>query len=73
MFRFQVDNAIKKKTKSILYFVSHCSTDSKREVFVKNLKRYINVTQYGACTKNSCSKKTNCEAKEICKSKRPKL
>ncbi|VDN53675.1 unnamed protein product [Dracunculus medinensis] len=47
-----IKKIVKKKKKSILQFVSHCYTPSKREDYVDELKRYINVTIFGKCTSN---------------------
>ncbi len=43
------------KKKSIAWFVSDCKTDSKREVYVKELKKYIEVDTYGKCGDFECS------------------
>lgn len=51
------------KTKSVLQFVSHCSTPSLREVYVEELKNYINVTVFGSCNSNPCRNK--CEENAI--------
>jgi len=37
------------KTKSAVWFVSHCNTLSKRETLVAELKKYIDVDIYGKC------------------------
>ena len=37
------------KKKDVAWLVSHCDTPSKREVYVGELKKYINVTTYGNC------------------------
>lgn len=42
------------KTEPVVQFVSNCKTWSKRETYVAELSKYINVTQYGACGDNSC-------------------
>ncbi|CAH1801952.1 unnamed protein product, partial [Owenia fusiformis] len=41
----------KGKTKSILWVVSHCGTESKREKFVRMLKTFVNVDTFGKCGK----------------------
>ncbi|CAC5416384.1 E2.4.1.214 [Mytilus coruscus] len=51
------------KTKNIAWVVSHCQTQSKREAYVKELSKYIDVDIYGSCGK-PCSFKN----KEDCKS-----
>ncbi|KAH7702075.1 Fucosyl transferase family protein [Aphelenchoides avenae] len=42
------------KTEPVVQFVSNCKTWSKREAFVAELSKHINVTQYGACGDDSC-------------------
>ncbi|VDN53674.1 unnamed protein product [Dracunculus medinensis] len=59
----KVQRIIKMKTKSVLQFVSHCSTPSLREVYVEELKNYINVTVFGSCNSNPCRNK--CEENAI--------
>ena len=46
------------KTKDILWMVSHCDTDSKREVYVEQLKKLTNLTidVLGKCGKDVLSK-----------------
>jgi len=41
----------KDRTRSVLWIASHCWTDSKREVFVKQLNNFIPVTVVGKCAK----------------------
>ena len=48
--------AIKKK-KLISWMVSNCHTPSKREKYVRELQKYINVDIYGACGNMKCPKK----------------
>ncbi|OWF34960.1 Glycoprotein 3-alpha-L-fucosyltransferase A [Mizuhopecten yessoensis] len=36
------------------WFVSHCATSSKRESYVKQLAKYVNIDIYGACGKLVC-------------------
>uniref|UniRef100_A0A7E4UM14 Fucosyltransferase n=1 Tax=Panagrellus redivivus TaxID=6233 RepID=A0A7E4UM14_PANRE len=60
-----VDAAIKKKKLTALIFVSHCETESKRENVIKELSTYINVTNYGRCSKKKCPRNTDCEMDEI--------
>ena len=42
----------RRKTKQVAWIVSHCSTDGKREEYIKQLQKYIKVDQYGGCSKN---------------------
>ncbi|VDD85035.1 unnamed protein product [Enterobius vermicularis] len=47
----------------VLQFVSNCRTPSRREIYTKQLKQYINVTQLGICTGKKCS--SHCERKAV--------
>ena len=38
-----------KKTKLAFWLNSHCKTDSKREEYVKSLRKHINIDIYGKC------------------------
>ncbi|CAN7947647.1 unnamed protein product [Ixodes hexagonus] len=46
------------KSKSVMavWMVSHCSTSGRREEYVKELKKYLNVDVYGYCGDHQCSK-----------------
>lgn len=44
------------KTKPIAWFVSNCFTQSKREIYVKELTRFIQVDIYGQCGNLVCSR-----------------
>ncbi|XP_059167228.1 alpha-(1,3)-fucosyltransferase C-like [Physella acuta] len=39
----------RKKNESIVWFVSHCETQSKRELYVKEMQKYVNITIIGRC------------------------
>ena len=39
------------------WLVSHCTTVIKRESYVEKLRGYINITQYGRCSGEECSRK----------------
>jgi hypothetical protein len=43
------------KNKSIAWIVSNCETDSRREDYVKKLRKYIDVDIYGKCGDFECS------------------
>lgn len=43
------------KKKSIAWFVSNCNSESKREVYVKELQKYIDVDVYGKCGPLMCN------------------
>ncbi|GMT13832.1 hypothetical protein PFISCL1PPCAC_5129, partial [Pristionchus fissidentatus] len=50
------------KTKSVAWFVSHCTTNSKREDFVLRMQKYIKVDIYGHCLNGlSCPRGDSCE------------
>ena len=41
----------KDNSRAVLWIASHCWTDSKREEYVKQLNKFINVTVVGKCAK----------------------
>ncbi|ELU05645.1 hypothetical protein CAPTEDRAFT_145592 [Capitella teleta] len=47
------NNYAAKKSKMAAWFVSHCVTSSKREIFVEELKKFIDVDIYGDCGNTS--------------------
>ena len=47
------------KKKSIVWFVSHCRTRNRREDYVKELKKYIDVDIYGQCGALQCARHGN--------------
>nr|CAD7198916.1 unnamed protein product [Timema douglasi] len=49
-------NLSKRKTKLVAWFVSKCRTQGKREEFVEDLKKYVQVDVYGSCGSMSCSR-----------------
>ena len=49
------------RSRSIVWPVSHCETDSKRELYVKELQKYIDIDVYGECGNLVCSKQQNPE------------
>ena len=46
------------KSKKVAWVVSNCKTPSKRDRYVKDLKKYIDVDIYGKCGTLSCNKST---------------
>ena len=50
----QYQNKDIKKRKLVAWFASHCSTQSKREKYVKELQKYIDVDIYGLCGPLKC-------------------
>ena len=58
------------KTKMAIWVVSHCDTVSKRESYVKQLKKFMKVDTFGACGKPmKCPYIGDCtpELEELCK------
>ena len=49
-------NFARGKTKLVVWFSSHCNTQSKREDYVKQLQSYIAVDIYGTCGSLKCPK-----------------
>ena len=39
------------KNKTAAWFVSHCATQARRELYVKKLKKHVDVDIYGKCGK----------------------
>ncbi|KAK2157690.1 hypothetical protein LSH36_186g00056 [Paralvinella palmiformis] len=48
-----------RKSRSVVWAVSHCQTDSRRELYVDELKKHIDVDVYGDCGQLSCDKRHN--------------
>ena len=44
------------KTRPVVWMVSHCSTDSSRDTYVQELRRFIPVDVYGRCGNLSCNR-----------------
>ncbi len=42
------------KTKLMIYFASNCDTSSRREVYVKELRKYVPIDTYGGCGEFQC-------------------
>ncbi|XP_071108506.1 glycoprotein 3-alpha-L-fucosyltransferase A-like isoform X1 [Haliotis cracherodii] len=55
------EKILKKKTKAVAWFVSRCVSHSKRERYVRELKKYIQVDIYGRCGPYKCGR--NCYQK----------
>ncbi|XP_046349983.2 glycoprotein 3-alpha-L-fucosyltransferase A-like [Haliotis rufescens] len=47
-----ISDVVRRKSRSIAWFVSNCGTPSKREVYVRELRKHIDVDIYGACRNN---------------------
>ncbi|VDI38682.1 Hypothetical predicted protein [Mytilus galloprovincialis] len=54
----------KEKQKDLAWIVSHCKTDSRREDYVKELQKYIQVDIYGGCGTLSCQRRHPFELKD---------
>ncbi|XP_013418459.1 glycoprotein 3-alpha-L-fucosyltransferase A-like [Lingula anatina] len=54
-----------RKSKTVAWFVSHCASSSRRESYVKEMQKYIDVDIYGQCGPFKCSRSKNkeCEAR----------
>lgn len=48
------------KKKMIAWFVSHCNTTSKREIYVRQLAQFVPIDIYGACGNMSCTVRHEC-------------
>ncbi|KAE9551770.1 hypothetical protein FO519_005007 [Halicephalobus sp. NKZ332] len=60
---WDVPKIIREKSKPILVFVSQCSTDSARELYIDALSRYVPITNYGKCSGIECDE--NCSARAV--------
>lgn len=49
-----LEDLVKKKNKTIAWFVSHCKTESRREKYVDNLQKLLKVDIYGKCGPLKC-------------------
>uniref|UniRef100_A0A7E4VBY0 Fucosyltransferase n=1 Tax=Panagrellus redivivus TaxID=6233 RepID=A0A7E4VBY0_PANRE len=58
----EVREAILAKKKPLLVLVSHCSTPSKREVYIEALSQYIPVTVLGSCSDSPCDEECQRQA-----------
>uniref|UniRef100_A0A0M3IR54 Fucosyltransferase n=1 Tax=Ascaris lumbricoides TaxID=6252 RepID=A0A0M3IR54_ASCLU len=64
MWRWEeIERIAENKTKSALLFVSNCVTESKRELYARELARYIEVSEFGQCSKRECN--AQCAEREI--------
>jgi alpha-1,3-fucosyltransferase len=51
----EINAKLKLKNKLIVWPVSHCKTEGKRENYVEELKKFIPVDIYGKCGDNNCA------------------
>jgi alpha-1,3-fucosyltransferase len=54
------------RSRSIAWMVSHCHTESRRELYVHELQKYIDVDIYGACGNLTCQDTTSYKLYEDC-------
>ncbi|KAK3092248.1 hypothetical protein FSP39_000311 [Pinctada imbricata] len=54
-FTLKPKEILKHKSKDIFWMVGHCSTSSKREEYVKKLKKYMKVDIIGSCGVKRCA------------------
>ena len=59
----QVQQLFNKKTELALQFVSNCRTPSQRELYTKELRKFINLTVIGKCGIKGCNQ--TCEQKAV--------
>ena len=53
-------------TAVVAWMVSHCATDSRREDYVKELRKYIDVDVYGKCGELHCKKAVHHQSSSEC-------
>ncbi|VDD95166.1 unnamed protein product [Enterobius vermicularis] len=63
----EIVRSIFQRPKSLLQFVSHCETMSRREIYINELKKYIDVTVFGKCSGRRCSKE--CDKRAVAEHK----
>lgn len=47
---------LSRRSKDVAWIASHCATMSKREMYIRELRKHINVDIFGKCGKNKCKK-----------------
>ncbi|GFS03631.1 alpha-(1,3)-fucosyltransferase [Elysia marginata] len=57
----RMKESFRKKTKMVAWMVSHCNTESRREKYVEELKRHIQVDVYGGCGTLKCGNWSFCD------------
>uniref|UniRef100_A0A915PMA7 Fucosyltransferase n=1 Tax=Setaria digitata TaxID=48799 RepID=A0A915PMA7_9BILA len=55
------DDVVRNKKIPVAWFVSNCNTPSKREVYVRHLKKYLTVDIFGSCGNLRCKHNAQCE------------
>lgn len=61
VFNHDVQKIIAKKTKLVAWIVSHCSPNSKRDHYVREMQKYIYVDIFGTCGPMHTQCTNNCE------------
>ncbi|KAK6194439.1 hypothetical protein SNE40_000073 [Patella caerulea] len=56
---------VKSKTKMVAWLVSNCVTESRREQYVKQLQKYVDVDVYGACGQLKCGRGKDVQCMEM--------
>ena len=64
----KVNGIAKRKNKLVAWFVSHCSTPSQREEYVRQLSQLIPVDIYGRCGNFTCSQQNKSLCLEMLRS-----
>uniref|UniRef100_A0A915L171 Fucosyltransferase n=1 Tax=Romanomermis culicivorax TaxID=13658 RepID=A0A915L171_ROMCU len=55
-----IKSIVKNKTKLVAWFVSNCQTSSRRELYVRELQKYLAVDIYGSCGDLKCQDRLKC-------------
>ncbi|CAG2179812.1 unnamed protein product [Oppiella nova] len=58
--KWQNENLFDGKTRNVAWIVSNCHSKSKREEYVKELVKYIDVDIFGKCGTNYCPRNDSC-------------
>ncbi|KAK0405004.1 hypothetical protein QR680_017754 [Steinernema hermaphroditum] len=61
----EVEDIVSKKSELVLEMVSNCNTDSKREIYSREMQKHANVSVVGRCGKIQCNRFVDCEANLI--------
>ena len=61
--KLPAESEMMKRTKLVVWFASHCETESRKKEYITELSKHIHVDIYGKCTnQTSCGRNhwTNC-------------
>lgn len=65
-FATRVDRIVKRKSKLVAWFSSHCATSSQREDFVRELAKYVPIDIFGSCGTLKCEKESiDCDELDV--------